>query len=444
LVPTAVVIAGVLGAVACSKGTPAPAGGVKKPPVPVLVAVTAQADVPVELRALGTVEATQSTPVRAQIGGTIMEVRFREGEAVRSGQVLFQIDPRPYEATLRQLHADLARQEAQARLADAQVRNAEAQVRNAEAQLRNAETQVKRYEELVQKDFVTKEQYDQRRTDADAARAAVDASRATLDANRAAAQAAKEAAQSNRASIENARLQLGYATIRSPVSGQTGSLLAKQGDLIKANDTQLVVVNQLQPILVRFTVPEASLPEVQKYRQRGTLQVRVTPPGAPQPRLGRLAFVDNAVDPTTATIALKAQFDNTDHALWPGQFLDVTLVLQTLKNVVVVPSQAIQTGQQGPYVFVVDAGGAANVRPVEPGAAAGERTVVQKGLAAGETVVVDGQLRLTPGARVSVKEGLGGTGGVKLAGPDRGAPAPADRTVAANPPMRPVARGKVP
>ena len=418
------------GAAGCSNGSSSPGPVSRKPPpVPVLVAVAALADLPVEIHALGTVEAVQSTPVRAQIGGTLTEVQFREGDSVQTGQTLFQVDPRPYEATLRQLQADLARLEAQAQTAEAQVRSAEAQVRNTDAQAAYADSQVKRYEELVRKDFVTKADYDQRVASADAARAAVDASRAALDASRAAARAAKEATQSTRAAIENARLQLGYTTIRAPVTGQTGSLLAKLGDLVKANDTQLVVINQLQPILVRFTAPEAHLPDIQKYRRQGSLRVRVTPPGASAPREGRLVFVDNAVDPSTATIALKAEFDNGDHALWPGQFLDVTLVLYTRRNALVIPSQALQTGQQGTYVFVVASGGTATVRPVEPGMAAGDRTVVEKGLAPGDTVVTDGQLRLTPGAKVMVKEGLAAPGGLNP-GPE----GPGDRTRGPPPP----------
>lgn len=378
-----------------------------KPPVPVLVASVGRADVPIEVHGLGTVEASQSTPVRAQIGGTLTEVRFREGDPVTAGQILFQIDPRPHEAALRQLQAELARLEAQALNADAQVRSAEAQVRNAQAQASYADSQLKRYEELVLKDFVTRADYDQRRAGADGARAAVDASRANLEATRAAAQAARDASRGVQASLENAKLQLGYTTIRSPVSGQTGSLLAKQGDLVKASDTQLVVVNRVEPILVRFTVPEGVLADVQRYRRQGTLQVRVTPPGASAPQLGRLVFVDNAVDPTTATIALKAEFPNADRSLWPGQFLDVTLLLYTRKGAVVVPSQAVQTGQEGPYVFVVGAGGEAAVRPVVPGLAAGERVVVEKGVEPGETVIVDGQLKVTPGAKVTVRRGLG-------------------------------------
>lgn len=389
-------------------GGPATGGAPKgKPPVPVLVAVAELADVPVELRALGSVEPIQSSPVRSLITGTVIEVGFREGELVRAGQVLFRLDRRPLEATLRQLQANLARDEAQVRSAEAQTQNTDAQVRNAEAQLKNAESQAKRYEELVGKELVAREQYDQRVTNVEAARASLDAARAAALASRAALDVGRAATEATKATVDNAKLQLDYTVIAASVSGQAGSLLVEKGELVKANDATLVIINQIQPMLVRLTVPEARLPEVQRYRAAGTLQVRVTPAGAgAQPRDGRLVFLDNTVDKATGTIALKAEFDNADHALWPGQFIDVSLVLTKREKVVVVPSQAVQTGQQGAYVFVVDAAGCVAVRPVTPGPTVGGRTVIETGLAAAETVVTDGQLRLTPGATVVCKPGL--------------------------------------
>jgi multidrug efflux system membrane fusion protein len=411
----------------CKKAEAPASGGAAKgrPPVPVLVAKAAQANVPVEVRALGVVEPVQSSPVRSLITGTVTSVDFREGDLVAKGQVLFRLDRRPLEATLRQLQANLARDEAQSRSAEAQTQSAEAQVRNAEAQLRNAESQAKRYEELVGKDLVAREQYDQRATNLDAARAALDAARAAALSSRAAFDVSRAAAEATKASIENARLQLDYTVIAAPVSGQTGSLGVDTGDLVKANDATLVVVNQIQPILVRFSIPEPRLPEVQAYRKQGPLAVRAVPAGAgAEPRLGRIVFLDNAVDKTTGTIALKAQFDNVDQALWPGQFVDVFLVLTMRENAVVVPTEAVQTGQQGAYVYVVE-GGAAAVRPVTPGQATDGKTIVEKGLAAGETVVTDGQLRLTPGAPVVLKSELGAPAGKPAAGaaPAAGAPA---------------------
>ena len=321
-----------------------------RPPVPVLVAAAEQADVPVELRAIGTVEPIQSSPVRSPVTGTLTGVLFQEGDLVREAQVLFTIDPRPIEATLRQLQANLLRDEAQVKNAEAQTNSADAQVKNAEAQLANAASQARRYKDLMEKDLISREQHDQRMTNLDAARSAID----------------------------NAYLQKEQTVIRSPVSGQTGSLLAERGDLVKANDATLLIVNQLHPILVLFTVPERLLPEVQRYRKEGTLMVRVTPPGSGQvPREGSIVFLDNTVDRTTGTIALKARFDNHDSALWPGQFADVSLVLTTREKAVVVPSAAVQTGQQGSYVFVVEADGTASVRPVSAGQSSGGKTLIE-------------------------------------------------------------------
>jgi multidrug efflux system membrane fusion protein len=268
---------------------------------------------------------------------------------------------------------------------------------------------------------VTREQYDQIRTAAEAARSNLAASRSSAEAARSAIETVKSNIEAARANIEaarasqaateaaigNAKVQLGYTTIRSPVSGQAGSLLAKIGDYVKGNgDTQLVVINQMQPILVRFPVPEADLPNVQRYRKEGALSVRVELPGGGL-RDGSVVFVDNAVDRTTGTIAMKARFDNADLGLWPGQFANVHLLLFTRKDAVVVPSAAVQTGQKGPYVFVVDAEGTATMRPVKPGLSRENLTIVEEGLKAGETIVTDGHLKVTPGAKVQAKNGSG-------------------------------------
>jgi len=384
----------------------------KGQPVPVLTAKARATDMPLEMRAVGRVEAAQSSPVRSQVGGILTEIRFREGDFVQAGQVLFVIDQTPLKATLKQLRANLARDEAQRQ--------------NAEAQLKNSSSMANRYEQLVQKDFVTREQYEQRMTNLAAAQAALDASQATTEATKAA--------------VESAEIQLGYTEIRSPLAGQTGSLLVKQGDLVKANDsTALVTVNQIEPILVRFSANEEKLAEIQKSRAQEAMPVRVTPPGGGMIQEGRLVFVDNAVDPATATIALKAELPNRDHALWPGQFVDTTMTLRTLESALVVPTSAVLTGQNGPYVYVVDAEGAVAVRPVKPDISVGEETVIADGLKLDETVVTDGQLRLTPGAKVIVKEGLEAeSAGQKpspeaAAGPDTpsgktGKPAPSEKT----------------
>jgi multidrug efflux system membrane fusion protein len=352
--------------------------------VPVVVARAETADLPVQVQTLGTVESIQPVSVRSQVGGTLMDIHFREGDLVRKGQLLFRIDPLPLEAALRQAEANLARDEAQ--------------VRSLEAQARHAKAQVVRYRELVDKDYVTQEQYEQVRTDAEAMEAGLAAARATVGASK--------------ATVENARLQLGYTEIHAPTSGQTGGLQVRVGDLVKAVDASpLVVINPTQPILVTFSVPEANLAEIQKYRKEATLRVRVTLPGFPgEGREGALVFVDNAVDPSTGTILLKAQFENGDSALWPGQFVDVALILHVLKDAVVVPSEAIQTGQQGTYVFLMTPNGTVAIQPVTAGIAFGGRTVIREGIQPGATVVTDGQLRLTPGAAVEVKRGGGAPG----------------------------------
>ena len=385
------------------EGTGKGGGMAARPPVPVLVAVVESADVPVEVKALGTAEAVQSSPVRVQVGGALAAVAFREGDEVAQGQVLFRIDPRPFEASLRQILGNLAREQSQ-------IRGAEALVKSAEAQAANAEAQATRYDELARKDFVTREQYEQRQTNRDAARATLAAARASLDAARA-------AAESTRAAIDHAKLQLGYTVVRSPLAGRTGSLLVKTGDLVRTGDVApLVLVNQMDPIRVRFALPARFLPDLHKAAEGEPVRVRVDLPGGGGSREGGLAFVDNAVNPRTATIDLKAEFANADQAIWPGQFLDVAVVLSTRRGAVVVPVQAVQTGQKGPYLYVVEKTESVAIRPVVPGLAVAGRMVIEDGVVPGEIVVVDGQLRLGPGAKIIVKDGFavgGGTGGEK-------------------------------
>jgi multidrug efflux system membrane fusion protein len=422
----AAAVAALLAGTACDekKGSASGGGaGAEREPVPVVVATAEEADVPVEIHANGTVEAIQSTPVRAQVGGLLNAVRFREGDTVSAGQVLFEIDSRPIQATIRQLEANLARDQAQLRNAQAQLQNAEAQAQTADAQMRAAEAraqlataQAKRYQELVQKDYVTREQYDELKTNADASqetlvasRSSAQATRANIEAMRASIEATRAAIDATKASIENAKVQLSYTLIRSPITGQAGSLLTKTGDLVKANDTTpLVVINQIQPILIRFAVPEADLPEVQKYRQSGTLKVRAEIPGrGGERREGKLVFLDNAVDRATGTITLKAELDNRDAGFWPGQFVNVALELYVREKAVVVPTPTVQVGQQGTYAFLVDAQGTAVLRQITAGPQIDGKTIVEEGIKAGETVVTDGQLRLTPGAKVQPKPAPG-------------------------------------
>jgi multidrug efflux system membrane fusion protein len=329
--------------------------------VPVTVATVEQKNVPIQIRAIGNVQPLSNVAVRALAGGQLERVWFKEGDDVRKGQLLFTIDPRPYDAELRQAQANLQRDE---------------------AQLRNAEAQAKRYDELVKKDYVTKEEYDKLVAAAEAARAVVAA---------------------DRAGIETARLQRSYCEIRSPLDGRTGSLMVHAGNLVKANDTTpLVVINQVQPVYVQFAVPEQNL---ELLRQRGGAAVEASPQqgGAPI-AIGTLTFIDNNVDTTTGTITLKATFPNRDRALWPGQYVNVAITTDNKANALVVPLRALQTSQKGgQYVYVVKGGQGVEMRNVSVYKTIDQSAIIDRGLTAGETVVTDGQLRLTPKSKVQIK-----------------------------------------
>ena len=350
---------------ACS-GKPAPPP--PKPPVPVAVGIVIQKTVPVQIRAIGNVEAYSTVSVKSQIGGILMRVHFREGQDVRKGDILFTIDPRPYEAALKQAEANLAKDN---------------------AQLDNAHEEVRRYGELVKKGYVAQEQYDQIRTNAASFEATVNADRAV---------------------VENARLQLKYCYIYSPINGRTGNLISNEGNLIKANaDTSMVIINQIQPIYVTFAVPEQYLSEIKRYMSGGKVKVQVfITKGEENPEEGVLTFVDNTVDPATGTIKLKATFTNKVKRLWPGQFVDVVMILTTQPNAIVVPTSAIQTGQKGQYVYVVKNDLTVEDRIITVGMTLNSETVIDKGLQAGERVVTDGQLRLVPGAKVEIKKSESG------------------------------------
>jgi multidrug efflux system membrane fusion protein len=351
---------------ACSGGKSEPP---KKPAVPVTAAAVIQKTVPVQINTIGNVEAYSTVSVKSQIGGILDHVHFREGQDVNKDALLFTIDPRPYEAALRQAEANLAKDT---------------------AQLENAREEVRRYAELVKKGYVAQEQYDQIRTNATAFEATVNADKAV---------------------VENAGLQLKYCYIYSPFNGRTGNLLSHQGNLIKANaDNPMVIINQIQPIYVTFSVPEQYLAEIKKYMSGGKILVEAfITTGKDNPEEGVLTFVDNTVDAATGTIKLKATFANNKKRLWPGQFVDVVIVLTTQPNAIVVPSQSIQTGQKGQYVFVIKDDLTVEDRPVTVSRTLNSETVIEKGLQAGEKVVTDGQLRLVPGAKVQLKEKTGGS-----------------------------------
>jgi multidrug efflux system membrane fusion protein len=332
------------------------------PAIPVTVARVEQLTVPVRLNAIGNVEAYATVGVKARVDGQILEVNFREGQPVKKGEVLFRIDPRPFQAALRQAEANALR--------DRAARD-------------HSAAQEKRYQELLEKNFISKDAYAKIRTDA-----------ATAEATSKASQAA----------LENARLNLEYCTIHSPLDGYVGRVLLQAGNLVRANDANpLVVINQVRPIYVNFGIPEQHLAEVRKYMAAGPLSAEVQSPDPQRaaPR-GTLIFVDNAVDPSTGTIRLRAQFENADAALWPGQFVSVSLRLYEQADALVIPSAAVQTGPEGQYVYVVGEDMTADVRRVSVQRTEGERAIVAQGLAKNERVVTRGQLRLGPKVRVQI------------------------------------------
>jgi multidrug efflux system membrane fusion protein len=370
------------------------AGAQKAPPppaaVPVMVAEVVQRTVPLQVTAVGNVQASTTVSVKSQVAGQIEQVHFTEGREVKRGDLLVTIDPRPFEATLRQAEAALGQRQAE-------IAQARANLARDVAQQEWAQIQERRYRELLAKDLIAREQYEQIRTNA----SAMDA---TVRANRAAEENARAATAAAQAAVDNARLQLAYTKIHAPVDGRTGNLLVQRGNVVKANeDSPLVVIAQVHPIHVSFAVPEQQLGAVKRFLAAGTLAVQARVPNQGT-TAGTLTFVNNTVDPNTGTIQLKATFANTDNLLWPGQFVEVTLTLAN-ETAVVVPSQAIQAGQQGPFVFVVKPDLRVESRTVQPGRRLERETVVTSGLRPGERVVTDGQLRLVPGALVEVKTG---------------------------------------
>jgi membrane fusion protein, multidrug efflux system len=378
-------------------------GGRGGGPVPVVTGRVQTKAIPVTIPAVGTAEALATVQVRAQVTGQLSNIHFAEGQEVRKGQPLFTLDARPFQAALEQAQAVLARDTATAK---------------------NSLSQQTRYEDLYKRGLIARDQYE-------AQAATASAQQATLAADQAA--------------VETARLNLQYTSISAPISGRAGALTVHQGDLIRANDvTPLLVINQMAPIYVGFSVPGRFLPDIRRYQSQRPLKVQArlqgsptgptqlavgTPEGrdaadappapqalsAPPPSApaeeGVVSFIDNAVDPTTGTIKLKATFPNASHSLWPGLFVQVTLVLTTDANALVVPAVAVQESQQGTYVYVVKADHTAEMRNVRVDRQQGEETVIAEGLKAGEEVVTDGHLRLTPGVRVSTGSDAGGRGG---------------------------------
>jgi multidrug efflux system membrane fusion protein len=373
----------ILAGCGAEKRPEAGAGG--PPAVPVSVAEAVREALPEEVRAVGAVEPFATIEVKSQVAGELTGVRFTEGGYIQKGELLFEIDARPYREALRQAEAAVARDQAQ-------LKQAEANLARDVAQSKNAEADAKRYAELFEAGITARSQYDQVRT-------TYDAQRESVRADEAAIESARAAIESDRAAVDKAKLDLSYCEVRSPVSGRAGNLLIDAGNLVKANgDNAVVVINQIEPAFVSFGVPEHNLPEIRARSAAGKLPVDVTLPSRKSAR-GYLTVIDNTVDPTTGTIRLKAAFENHDRLLWPGQFVNVVLRLATSEGTVV-PAEAVQAGQQGQYVYVVKKDQTVEFRPVSIGRNVGGRLLIEKGIAAGETVVTDGQLRLYPGARI--------------------------------------------
>jgi len=348
---------------ACSDKNGAQAEAKKTPPsVPVLVAQVVEKSMPLRLHAIGNVETIASVAVKARVDGQITHVHVRDGQDVAAGDLLFQLDPKPYQSQLEQAQANLARDQ---------------------AQLEYLKGQEQRYQDLMRQNFVSKEGY------------------AQVAANFRGAEASVKA---NEAAAQHARVNLGYTTIKAPIQGRVGKVMLSEGNLVKGNDTvQMLVINQLSPIYVSVAVPQQYLNQIRTLHKSAPLRVEAALEKGGKTLAGKLAFIDNSVDVSTGTIKLRGVFENREKDLWPGQFVDAWVSLGHDEKALVVPTQALQTGPKGQYVYVVKADSSAELRNVEVARTEGEETVLKSGVSAGETVVVDGASRILPGTRVSTK-----------------------------------------
>lgn len=403
-----------LAACAASDAQSSPPQGERS--VPVVASIASRKTMPLLVQTTGTVQAFSTIAVKSQIDGMLTRVNFQEGQLVDREDLLFTIDSRPLQAALDQARADRAKAQAQVSQAQAQVSQAQAQVSQAKAtvtkdlaQARNADVQAQRYESLLQQGATSREQADQFRTTATAQQATVAADRSDVGNAAAAVESARANLQSTQAAViaadadvHSAQVQLSYASISAPIAGQLGQLNVNQGNLVEANSaTPLVTISQIQPIYVEFSIPQRQLSELKQYQARGSLQVEAQPPQAPgAAEQGELVFIDSGVDATTGTIKLKARFANQKGRLTPGQFVNVVLHLTQAPNAIVVPAPAVQIGQQGEFVYVIQPDQTVAARTVTVGPTVNNLTVVKTGIKAGDRAVVDGQFNLTPGAKV--------------------------------------------
>jgi multidrug efflux system membrane fusion protein len=379
--------------------------------VPVEVASVTQQDVPIQIKSIGNTEAQSTVAMRSQVEGTLLTVGFVPGQEVQKGALLFTIDPRPLQAQLSQAEANLLK-------SMAAVRQANDIVARDEATAANDRVITNRDLKLVEAGVIPREQYDN-----DMAK--LRSSEATVRADQSAVANLQAAQKAEQANVENARVQLSYTTIRAPLSGKTGNLAVTAGNLVRANDTTaMVTITTSSPIYVTFSVPERDLVRIRQATGKEGLDVQGEIPGDEgNPVKGRLSLVDNTVDPATGTVRLKATFINDDRRLYPGQFVNVVLTLGTATQAIVVPTQAVQIGQDKSFVYVVKADGTVEIRTIKTGTAVESMTVIEDGLQPGEQVVTDGQLRLVPGAKVQVK-GQGQGGGRRGVGGPSPSPSP--------------------
>jgi membrane fusion protein, multidrug efflux system len=366
----------------------------ERPPAPVSVVASVKQDVPIYLDEIGKCVAREMVSVQPQVSGRITEIHFVDGADVKTGDALFTIDPRPFQADLERAQANLAKDMALKK-------QAEANLAKDIAQARNGEVQARRYAELVQQGIVSKEQYDQIKTNSEALEAVVNADRAAVGS-------ADEAIQVDRAAIETAKVQLSYCFIRSPISGRTGQRLVDLGNVVNPNNpnaTPLLVIQRLDPIYADFTITQNSLSAVRRNMAQRTLKVEVRLPDEPNnPRSGELTFLDNAVQDTTGTVKLRATIQNNDRHFWPGGFVKIRLILDTIKEAVLVPAAAPQMSAKGSFVYVVKEDSTAELRPVTLGQRQGDLVVIEQGINPGERVVINGQIAVTPGSKVLIEE----------------------------------------
>lgn len=371
---------------ACSssgQGQPKPAAA-----VPVTVTKVVAKQMPVDINAIGNVQTVVGVSIRPQVTGRVLKVNFKEGDYVKKGELLFTLDSRPFDEAVKEAQASLQHD-------ISGVAQAQAVLAKDTAQAKYAATEADRYDVLMKEGVVSKEQAEQFKANADAYAA-------TLKADGSSIETARAQVRQSQAAVDNAKVQLSYCQLRSPMDGRTGSSIVTEGNLVSTSDsTPLVTIDQVSPIYATFTVPEKYLSDVQKYASSAKLKV-VVQLDANTSRVGTLSSFDNQVSQATGTLQLKASFQNDDNLLWPGRFVNIVLTLTNQPNAIVVPTQSVQTSQQGQFIYVVKADQTVEMRKIVLDRTVGDETVISSGLGAGETVITDGQLRVTPGAKVQI------------------------------------------